>query len=43
MGWEGRKRRRGAGGGEGKWEGMCRGLESGLPRGPHWLSAGLLD
>jgi len=22
-------------------EGMWRGLESGLPRGPHWLSAGL--
>jgi len=24
-------------------EGMWRGPESGLPRGPHWLSAGLLS
>jgi len=26
---------------EGKGEGMWRGAESGLPRGPRWLSAGL--
>ena len=27
--------------GEGKGEGMCRGPESGLPRGQRWQSAGL--
>ena len=47
-GWEGRKEKegrmegRGKGkGGEGKGERMWRGPESGLPRGPCWLSAGL--
>ena len=53
MGWEGRKRRGGEGGGrrsegervgregEREREGIWRGAESGLPRGLHWLSAGL--
>ena len=41
---EGRVGGRGKGkGGEGKGERMWRGPESGLPRGPCWLSAGLLD
>jgi len=44
---QGRKKRAGGGegekvGGEGEGEGMWRGPESGLPRGPHWLSVGLL-
>ena len=40
---EGRVGGRGKGkGGEGKGERMWRGPESGLPRGPCWLSAGLL-
>ena len=39
---EGRVGGRGKGkGGEGKGERMWRGPESGLPRGPCWLSAGL--
>ena len=46
MGWEGRKRRGGWEGGgrgrEGKGERMWRAPESGLPRGPCWLSAGLV-
>ena len=48
MGWEGRKEKegrvggRGKGkGGEGKGERMWSGPESGLPRGPCWLSARL--
>jgi len=43
MGWQGRKRGRGRGwGGRGwKGEGVWRGPESDLPRGPHWLSSGL--
>ena len=42
MGGEERKRRGGRGkGGEGKGERMWKGSESGLPRGPCWLSAGL--
>ena len=42
---EGRVGGRGKGkgkGGEGKGERMWRGPESGLPRGPCWLSAGLV-
>jgi len=42
VGAEGRKRRGGWKGGEGKGKRMWRGPESGLPRGPCWLSAGLL-
>ena len=46
MGWEGRKGGKGGSegegeGGEGKGDMMWRGPESGLPRGPCWLSAGL--
>ena len=47
MGWEGRKMRGGWEGGgrgrEGKGDRMWRGPESGLPRGPCWLSAGLSE
>ena len=38
---EGRVGGREGKGGEGKGERMWRGPESGLPRGPCWLSAGL--
>ena len=46
MGGKGRKEKEGrvggrGKGGEGKGERMWRGPESGLPRGPCWLSAGL--
>ena len=37
-GWRGRGKGKG---GEGKGEGIWRGPETGMPRGPHWLSAGL--
>ena len=45
-GWDGREGKGGEGGREGEREGrggerMWRGPESGLPRGPCWLSAGL--
>ena len=38
---EGKGGEGGGEGGEGKGERMWRGPESGLPRGPCWLSAGL--
>jgi len=41
-GWGGRGGGREGREGEGKGDGMWRGPESGLPRGPRWLSAGLL-
>ena len=41
-GWDGRQGKGGEGGREGKGERMWRGPESGLPRGPCWLSAGLV-
>ena len=45
-GWDGTEGKGGEGGREGEWRGgkgerMWRGPESGLPRGPCWLSAGL--
>ena len=42
MGWDGREGKGGEGGREGEGDRMWRGPESGLPRGPCWLSAGLV-